>query len=178
MSECSQGGLAVLVALGLLAAPACAQVRKSERGSVGQTVAGTTITVEYSRPHARGRTLFGGLVQWGDIWTPGADWATTFESDHDVTVQGQPLARGKYGVWTIVQPDRWIVTLHHDWHRFHTNRPDSADEALRLTVRPDSGPPVELLTFDFPEVDSTGATLRFRWGAVVVPLRIGVGAIR
>jgi DUF2911 family protein len=175
VSEGRQRVLAALVALGVLGAPACAQARKSERASVGQTVAGTTITVEYSRPRARGRTLFGGVVKWGERWTPGADWATTLETDHDVTVQGRRLPRGKYGVWTVVQPDQWTVSLHRDWHRFHTNRPDSTDEALRLGVRPDSGPPVELLTFDFPEVDSTGATLRLRWGTVAVPLRIGVG---
>jgi hypothetical protein len=168
--------LAAIVAVAAPATPASAQVKKSERGSVGQTVAGTTIRVEYSRPRARGRTLFGGVVKWGEQWTPGADWATTFEVDHDVTVQGQRLPRGKYGVWTVVQPDQWTISLHRDWHRFHTNRPDSTDEALRLPVRPDSGPPVELLTFDFPEVDSTGATLRFQWGTVVVPLRIGVSS--
>jgi Protein of unknown function (DUF2911) len=175
LSECGQTVLAALIALGVLGTPACAQVKKSERGSVGQTVAGTTVTVEYSRPNARGRTLFGGVVKWGETWTPGADWATTLETDHDVTVEGQRLPRGKYGVWTVVRPDQWTVTLHRNWHRFHTNRPDSTDEALRLAVRPDSGPPVELLTFDFPEVDSTGATLRLRWGSVVLPLRIGVG---
>jgi len=175
VSECGQRLLATLVAVGVLGAPACAQVRKSERGSVGQTVAGTTVTVEYSRPQARGRTLFGGLIKWGETWTPGADWATTLQTDHDVTVEGHRLPRGKYGVWTVVRPDQWTVSLHRDWRRFHTNRPDSTDEALRLTMRPDSGPPVELLTFDFPEVDSTGAVLRFRWGSVVLPLRIGVG---
>jgi hypothetical protein len=165
-----------LGAVAVLATPSAAQVKKSKRGSVGQTVAGTTITVEYSRPKARGRTLFGGVVKWGERWTPGADWATTLETDRDVTVEGQRLPKGKYGVWTMVQPDRWTVSLHREWHRFHTSRPDSTDEALRVAVRPDSGPPVELLTFDFPEVDSTGATLRFRWGTVMVPLRIGVRA--
>jgi hypothetical protein len=170
------GLLAALVTAAALTAPAGAQARKSERGSVGQTVAGTTITVEYSRPRARGRTLFGGVVKWGEHWTPGADWATTVEVDHDVTVEGRRLPKGKYGVWTVVRPESWTVSLHREWRRFHTNRPDSTDEALRLVVRPDSGPPVELLTFDFPEVDSTGTTLRFRWGTVVLPVRIGVSS--
>jgi predicted alpha/beta hydrolase len=174
VTDSGQRILALVVVVAAVATPACAQAKKSERGSVGQTVAGTTITVEYSRPKARGRSLFGGVVKWGEHWTPGADWATTVEVDHDVTVEGERLPKGKYGVWTVVQPDQWTVGFHREWRRFHTNRPDSTDEALRLTVRPDSGPPVELLTFDFPEVDSTGATLRFRWGPVVVPLRIGL----
>jgi hypothetical protein len=46
--------------------------------------------------------------------------------------------------------------------------------ALRLVVRPDSGPPTEVLTFDFPDMPSTGTTLRFRWGTVVVPLHIDI----
>ncbi len=144
---------------------------------VSQTVAGTTIAVEYYRPVARGRgNLFGGVVQWGENWTPGANWATTVEVDHDVRVEGQPLPKGKYGLWIVVRPDTWTVSFHRRARRFHTDRPDSTDEALRLTVRPDSGPHTEVLTFDFPEMAATHTILRLRWGTVVVPLRISAMA--
>ena len=140
--------LVALLAI-LRAAPACAQGRLSERAGVSQTVAGTTIAVEYYRPVARGRgNLFGGVVQWGENCTPGANWATTVEVDHDVRVEGQPLPKGKYGLWIVVRPDTWTVSFHRRARRFHTDRPDSTDEALRLKVRPDSGPHTEVLTFD------------------------------
>jgi len=171
--------LVLLVALAAIlpVAPACGQGRLSERGGVSQTVAGTTIVVEYYRPVARGRgNLFGGVVQWGENWTPGANWATTVEMDHDVRVGGLLLPKGKYGLWIIVQPDTWTVSFHRRARRFHTDRPDSTDEALRLTVRPDSGPHTEVLTFDFPEMAATHTILRLRWGTIVVPLRISAMA--
>jgi hypothetical protein len=165
--------IAAVAALGAVAPTASAQGRLSEKASVTQTVAGTTLTVEYYRPVARGREkLFGGVVSWGEHWTPGANWAATVEVNHDVRVEGQFLPKGKYGLWAVVRPDSWTVELHREWHRFHTNRPDSTDEALRLTVRPDSGPHTEVLTFDFPEMSSTATTLRLRWGTVVVPLHV------
>jgi hypothetical protein len=139
-----------------------------------QQVAGTTITVEYFRPVAHGRTLFGGVVYWGENWTPGANWATTVAVDHDVRIEGRLLPKGTYGLWIVVQPDSWVVNFHRRARRFHTDRPDSSDVALRLVMRPDSGPATEVLTFDFPDMASTTTTLRFRWGTVVVPLHLAM----
>jgi hypothetical protein len=169
---------AVAVTSALYAAPPClAQGKRSERASVSQTVAGTTITVEYSRPVARGRdSLFPKVVHWDERWTPGADWATTIEVDRDVGIQGTPLPKGKYGIWTVVRPDTWTVTFHRDWHVFHTVRPDTSGAAVRVTAAAEQGPPVEVLTFDFPDMPPGGTTLRFRWGTIVVPLRISLPA--
>jgi hypothetical protein len=148
----------------------------SEHAVAAQTVAGTTITVEYSRPQARGRDLLiGKVVKWGDHWTPGANWATTIEVDHDVRLNGEALPKGRYAIWAIVEPDRWTLELRRTWHKFHVPAPtDSGDVQLRLDVRPESGPPTDILTFDFPVVSPAGTTLRFRWGTVVVPLEIAV----
>ena len=75
-----------------LPAGAQAQVMASEHGMVQQRVDGTTITIEYYRPQRRGRdNLFGGVVKWGSTWTPGANWATTLDVDHDV-LHRQPRA--------------------------------------------------------------------------------------
>ena len=65
----------------LLAPPALSgQIRASELGSVSQVIDGTRISIEYSRPRARGRqNVFGGEVKWQEVWTPGANYATTLE---------------------------------------------------------------------------------------------------
>ena len=168
-------GLGAGIAVAVAAAPCVAQGKRSERASVSQTVAGTTITVEYSRPVARGRgSIFPKVVHWNERWTPGADWATTIEVDRDVHVQGVLLPKGKYGVWTVVRPDTWTVAFHQDWHVFHTVRPDTSGAAVRVTAIAEQGPPVEVLTFDFPDMPPGGTTLRFRWGTMVVPLRISL----
>jgi len=168
--------VAALLASGLttLASHAAAQ-KLSEPAAIAQTVSGTRITVEYSRPVERGRrNVFGDLVKWGQLWTPGADWATTLDVDHDVRLEGKPLPKGKYSVWAVPNPDSWTLSFHRKARRFHLDRPDSTDEQLRVTVRPDTGAHTEVMTWDFPEIATGTTTLRFRWASVVVPLHIGV----
>lgn len=120
----------VAATLSLVPSLASAQVMASERGSVSQTVDGTTITIEYSRPVARGRTPFPDVVRYGRPWTPGANWATTLEVDKDVHINGNPLPKGKYSVWVIPGADEWTVTFNREARRFHTQKPNERDEQL------------------------------------------------
>ena len=156
-----------------VAVPACAQVRASERGSVSQTVDGTVITVDYGRAQVRGRdNIFGRIVPAGEVWTPGANWATTLEISKPIRLQGRDLATGKYSVWMTTGPGDWTVYLHKDAHIFHTAPPKPADMLLAFTVRPTQGEPTEVLTFDFPRVAPDSTTLRFRWATTVLTLDI------
>ena len=75
--------------LGASPSAAAAQIRASEIGTMSQIIDGTKITMEYSRPRARGRDqLFGHVVHWNEVWTPGANWATTFETNKNITLNG------------------------------------------------------------------------------------------
>lgn len=155
---------------------AVAQIRASERGSVSQTVDGTTITIDYSRPQARGRTnLFGGEVPWGKTWTPGANWATTLDVNRDITIDGHDLSAGRYSVWFHVQPDAWTFIVDPEPHRFHLMPPPEAQDQLRITVHPHGDAPhQEILTWSFNDVRPTGASLEFAWAATRVSFDIGV----
>jgi hypothetical protein len=167
------------LALGLLLAPASltAQIRASERATVSQTIDGTVITVDFARPRARGRdSLFGGEVKWGEVWTPGANWATTLETSKNITIDGHPVVAGKYSVWMQVQPDEWTLILDPRWHRFHMNRPDSTAEQIRYRIHPVAGLSTETLTWSFPDVRNDGASLVMAWGKVQVALAIAVEA--
>ncbi len=97
---------------------ACAQIRASEHSTLTQRVSTTTITIEGDRPVARGRKLFGdgGVVRWGEVWTPGANWATTLEVDRDVTIDGKPLPKGKYSLWLTPKapPTAWSLAFSRD----------------------------------------------------------------
>jgi hypothetical protein len=117
------------------------------------------------------------VVTWGEHWTPGANWATTIDVDHDVRLEAAQLPKGKNPNWTVVQPDRWSVELHRQWHKYHVPPPsDSSDIQLRVAVRPESSSPTEVLTFDFPIVRPAATTLRFRWGTVAVSLEVAAVA--
>ena len=152
-----------------------AQVRASQPGKVSQTVDNTTMTVEYYRPVARGRELFGRLVKWGEVWTPGANWATTLEVDKDVRVNNHPVPKGKYSVWMKPAADSaWTVILSKTARVFHTVRPSNGDEQLRFSVKPEQGPHTEVLTWSFPAVMRDGAQLRMQWGTTMIPMLVSV----
>jgi hypothetical protein len=156
-----------------------AQVRASEAATVSQTVDGTTVTIAYSRPQARGRdSLFGRVVHFGDTWTPGANWATTIEVSKDVQVGGAALPEGKYSVWFVPRAGEWTVIFDPDERRFHTQRPRESADQIRSTVTPGEGPHVEVLTWSFPSVRRDGATLQMQWGTTVIALNVTVPPTR
>jgi DUF2911 family protein len=157
-----------------------AQSLASPFGTVSQKIDSTVVTIEYYRPSVRGRAIFGALVKWGEVWTPGANWATTLEVTHDVRIEGQPLPKGKYSLWMIpaVKPDSWTVVVNRAARRFHVIRPDKKEDELRLRVATDSAPHLEVLTFSFPVVTRTGATLAFQWAGTMAPMRLEIVSSR
>jgi Protein of unknown function (DUF2911) len=169
----------ILLTTALLAGSAgelLSQIRASELATISQTVDGTELKLEYSRPRARGRdALFGGEIKWNEVWTPGANWATTFEINRDIKLDGHPVAKGKYSVWLVVrQAGPWTVVLDPRSHLFHMAHPDSAADQIRYPVTPEVGPPTDVLTWSFPEVRINGATMAMQWGTVRVPFRVEV----
>ncbi|GMV07099.1 MAG: hypothetical protein AMXMBFR53_33740 [Gemmatimonadota bacterium] len=168
---------AAALAAALFALPsvhADAQIRGSERASVSQTVDGTTLTLDYARPSARGRALFGHLVPWNVVWTPGANWATTLTVDRDVRLGGVPVPAGDYSVWMIPREGAWTLTLNPEPRIFHFQKPDSADGQIHVAVRPERAHHMEMLTWSFPAVSGDGALLAMHWGDTRVSVDVVV----
>jgi Protein of unknown function (DUF2911) len=163
---------AAAVLAGFPFAPAQAQ-RASQHGTVSQKIGNTVVTIEYNRPVARGRALFGALVPYGKIWHPGADEASHITLSTDVKVNGQPLAAGTYSLWTEPNPGRWTFIFSRAWPVYHTPYPEGQD-ALRVEVTPRTGQHMETLAFYFPIVDGKRAELDLHWGIVIVPLVLEV----
>ncbi len=115
-------GATALLALSAGTAPALdaqQQPRRSQRASVMQMLGTTRVEITYSRPVARGRTLFGALVPWGRIWNPGADTATAISVSAPVTVNGSRLPAGAYSIWAIPGEEEWTFIFsraHPVWH--------------------------------------------------------------
>lgn len=146
----------------------------SQHGVVSQTVNATVITLEYDRPVARGRELFGGIVDWTAVWTPGANRATWIDVSTEVILEGAALPAGRYGIWLVPQEaEPWEVVLVREWDTHHSYYPFES-EALRLTASPATGEHMETLAFYFPVVGPYEAELRMHWGTTVLPLRIEV----
>jgi hypothetical protein len=167
--------IAALLALPVFAqAPALQLPAVSQHASVTQTVGLTDITITYSRPGVKGRTIFGGLVPYGQVWRTGANTATQFVVSTDVTIEGQKLAAGTYSLHTIPTADSWTLVFNNVANQWGSFNYDPAKDALRVTVKPEKSPVfTEWLTFDFPRLSTDAATVVLRWADVMVPFHIG-----
>src|ERR1017187_10093082 len=111
--------LRTITALGIILAAAASTLpgqslvmsirRQSQRATVTQRVALTDITVVYHRPLVGGREIWGRVAPYGEVWRAGADENTTIEVSEPVTVDGQILAKGIYGLHMIPSTDFWTV---------------------------------------------------------------------
>lgn len=147
----------------------------SQHGSVSQQIAGTTITIEYNRPSARGRELFGSLVPYDRVWCPGANECTTIALTTDVTINGNHVPAGTYTLWAKPGRTKWTMIFNRAHPTFHTQHARVEDQDfLKIDVAPKTGPHLETLTFSFPVVEGRHAELAFQWGTVIVPLSIDV----
>jgi Protein of unknown function (DUF2911) len=117
-----------------------AQSDKSKRPSpqvtVSQKVGATNITVKYSQPSVKGRTIGDNLepIQ-GKVWRAGANEATIFETDNDIVVEGKVLPKGKYGFFVMVQEETWIIIFNKIWDQWGAFKYKEVDDVLRVPVR-------------------------------------------
>lgn len=161
--------MATRIALMLLIMYGCTQEDKSKRPSppaqASSTVGNTTITIDYSQPSVKGRKLWGELVPYGEVWRTGANEATTFEVNNDVEIEGQPLAAGKYGLFTIPGEDEWTIIFNKEPNQWGASDYDKEQDALRVKVKPKRAPQAsEVLTFN---IDKEG-TVSMLWEGMQV----------
>lgn len=99
-----------------------------------KTTSGTTISVDYSKPSVKGRTIGNQIAPFGQVWRTGANEATVFEVNKDVEVDGKKLPAGKYSLYTIPGEKEWIVIFNKTWDQWGSVYSEPED-ALRLTVQ-------------------------------------------
>jgi hypothetical protein len=129
-----------------------AQQDKSKRASppakVSQTLeSGAEISIDYSRPSIKGRTL-DALAPAGKVWRTGANEATVFETSQDVTINGEKLTAGKYSIYSIPGEKEWTIIFNKTWKQWGTVYKDSED-ALRINVKTGKAKEfTEMMTFE------------------------------
>jgi hypothetical protein len=129
---------------------------------------GKTIKVDYSSPRAKGRKIFGAaseqaLVPCGEIWRTGANEATKFVTDANVTVGGKSLPAGSYTIFTIPKADKWTLIINKKTAEWGIPYKYEADELGRVDMQVSKTPaPVENFTIAFDPAGSK-CTLRMEW---------------
>jgi len=148
--------------------------RASQHARVSQRIGITDITINYHRPLANGRQIWGKVVPYGQVWRAGANENTTVTFTDPVTIEGQALDKGTYGLHMIPGESQWTVIFSKNssaWGSF-TYKQD--EDALRVTVKPQSTDTYDALAYDFDDVKADSTVVVMRWDKVAVPFKVHV----
>jgi hypothetical protein len=138
---------------------------------------GKTIKVDYSSPRAKGRKIFGeasedALVPYGQIWRTGANEATTFVTDANVTVGGKAVPAGSYTLFTVPKADSWWLVISKETGEWGTKYSGEKQDVVRVPMKVSkNGPPVENLLIAFDQGGSA-CKLRVEWETTVASVEI------
>lgn len=160
----------------LFASTALAQGDKASRPSPPATAKGkigkANVTISYSSPSVKGRKIWGtDLVPYGKVWRTGANEATIFENDAEVTIQGKKLPAGKYSLFAIAGENEWTFIFNSETGQWGIKRSgeanlDRAKDVLTVTAKPAKSASFnEKMLF---EVTGSGFTLK--WENLEVPV--------
>jgi len=148
--------------------------RQSQHAVVIQRIGITDITVNYHRPLANGRQIWGKLAPYGQVWRAGANENTTITFSDPVTIEGQALDKGTYGLHMIPGENQWTVIFSKDAKDWGSFSYKQEDDALRVNVKPQAAEIHDALAYDFDEVKPDSAVVTMRWDKVAVPFKVEV----
>ena len=142
-------------------------VSKMSRPEMGLPMA----RVIYSRPHKQGRTIFGALLKWGERWRLGANEATEMELFRDATIQNKKVAKGRYVLYCIPQPDSWTIVFNTNLYSWGLKQ-DTTRDVYRFQIpATKTTAPLEYFTMVFQK-SGAGADLLMAWDDVTARLPI------
>jgi len=163
----------IILASGTAAAqPSLETPQVSPQATVSQTIGISTVAVSFHRPGVKGRTIWGGLVPYGQVWRAGANENTTVTFGDPVKVEGKDLPAGTYGLHMIPGQTEWTVIFSKNATSWGSYSYNQSEDALRVTVTPQPADNEEWMTFEFSDLTSTSATLALHWEKLRVPLKL------
>ena len=148
--------------------------RQSQHATVMQRIGITDITINYHRPLTNGRQIWGKLAPYGQVWRAGANENTTITFTDPVSIEGQTLDKGTYGLHMIPGENEWTVIFSKDSRAWGSFSYKQEDDALRVSVKPQSAEVHDALTYDFDDVKPDSTVVTMRWDKVAVPFKVGV----
>ena len=168
-----------IAASGLVAVPALAGPpavpQVSPKARVEQQVGITSFAVEYASPGVRGRTIFGELVPWGEVWRTGANEATRLVADRDFTIAGKQVTAGTYALMTIPGKDKWTIILNSNPQTWGTYGYDEKLDVVRVEVEAEElDEKRERMTFLFSDTTDAATNLDLEWDRVRVRIPLAV----
>jgi hypothetical protein len=148
----------------------------SPKSVINQMVGLTEVEINYSRPGAKGRPVFGNLVPFGKLWRTGANENTTISFSDDVIIDGKTLKKGKYALYTVPRIESWDVIFYTTTDNWGLPQEfNEANVALKTTVKEEAlSKSVENLTITIGNLETNSATLEIAWENSSVALKFDV----
>lgn len=172
-------GVFLLLLGGLLSVsePLKAQIQTpapSPTAKMEQAIGLSTVTLEYSRPSARGRQVFGGLVPYGQVWRTGANASTKISFSDDVMLNGNKVPAGDYALYTVPGEEQWEVIIHKNTELWGSGGYNAEDDLLRFTVDArEVSYPYETFTIAFSDMDDrVSAMLNIMWENTMIAFKV------
>jgi hypothetical protein len=148
--------------------------RPSPDATVTQYVGVTNIAIDYSSPAVKGRKIWGELVPFGEVWRTGANEATTITFTDAVSVNGNGLAAGTYGIHTIPNANEWEIIFSKDTPVDAGSTFDPKKEVLRIKVKPVEHSFMERMIFLFTDAAENSATVNLVWEKLKISFKVEV----
>lgn len=149
--------------------------KKSIPSSTVKRVGNTDIKINYHSPGVRGRTIWGGLVPYDEVWVTGAHKATTIEVDKDFKAGDKIIPAGKYALFTIPGKEAWAIIINTNWDQHLADEYAAKDDLVRISVKPQQlDQVVERLKYDIDQKGERLADIIISWEKLSVKLPIEI----
>jgi hypothetical protein len=149
----------------------------SPRSVIRQEAGLTTLIVDYSRPSARGREIFGKLVPYERIWRVGANESTKFTTTETITVMGNTLAAGTYALYAFPGKKSWEIVFHSNTSHWGDGRADynANEDVFRIRVQPiETKDFQENFVISFDEISHNSLVMHWDWANTRIRIPIAL----
>ena len=145
----------------------------SPTATITQKVGISNISVEYSRPGAKGREIFGGLVNYGKMWRTGANKATKITFNENCVFGGAKVKKGSYSLFTIPGEKEWTVVLNKNTELWGVGEYDEENQVCSIVAKAiNTKDFTESFTIDFGTFQSFSAIMSLKWANTRIDIKI------
>ena len=149
--------------------------KRSIKSAVIEKIGSASIAINYHSPGVRGRTIWGGLVPYDEVWVTGAHNATTLEIDKDFIVNGVAIPKGKYAIFTIPNKKSWTIIINKNWNQHLTDDYQQSEDLVRIKVKPVlSKVKTERLQYFITKKASNKGTIAMAWEKIKIQFELTI----
>jgi hypothetical protein len=132
-----------------------------------------TISVKYYRPNTKGRTIFGVIEPYGNVWRTGANNSTVITTTDTIQIEGNTLLPGSYSLFSIPDPNEWTIIVNKNTTQWGAYSYNEKEDLFRFKVKPVKlNKKIETLTIQFADVKEESAVMQIQWDNTGIDLRL------